>query len=233
MLTADFELVRDINLQTNAYKDPSEIVQVGSIGYFTATTLETGPALFKTNGTASGTVIVLDPSPGPDTISINELTNVSGVLFFTAQASATGRELWRSNGTAIGTQVVKDIAAGTGGSYPQYLTNVNGTLFFNAIGGNGEQLWKSDGTEAGTVVVKPFSAATGANAPRELANANGTLYFKRQQHNCGARALEKRWHSGRTVLVSDIATGDSPTTNTLKRNSNPASFTNVEVLCIS
>ncbi len=62
LLTADFELVDDINTQTSAYEDPSEIVQVGSIGYFTATTPETGPALFKTNGTASGTVMVLDPA---------------------------------------------------------------------------------------------------------------------------------------------------------------------------
>ena len=58
------------------------------------------------SGTAPGTLLVKDITPGfPDTNPFR-LTNVNGTLFFTAEDDTHGIELWRSNGTPCGTWMV-------------------------------------------------------------------------------------------------------------------------------
>src|SRR5207253_2828532 len=99
----------------------------------------TGNELWKTDGTAAGTVLVEDILTYPPNDSFPaHLTNVDGTLFFTANndPSTNGRELWKSDGSAAGTLMVKDIRAGSSDSNPSYLINVNGTLFFKATDGN-------------------------------------------------------------------------------------------------
>src|SRR5262249_25032555 len=140
-----------------------------------------GRELWKSNGTAAGTVMVLDINTGKSQGSDpGNLTNLNDTLLFAADDGKNGGELWKSDGTAAGTVMVKDINPGKTtfyttyckpGSYgrichtkkvqvpsssgPSQLINVNGTLYFFASGGtNGNGLWKSDGTSAGTVLVK-------------------------------------------------------------------------------
>src|SRR5919202_1008300 len=86
-----------------------------------------GYELWKSDGTAAGTVMVKDIQPGPGPSVPVYLTNVNGTVFFAADDGAHGHELWRSDGTADGTVLVKDIQPGTVGSQPSQLTNVNGT----------------------------------------------------------------------------------------------------------
>ncbi len=75
---------------------------IGNTVYFSA--LSKGyRGLWKSDGTAAGTVLVKEISP-------TELTNVNGTLFFAATDGATGRELWKSDGTTAGTIRVKDIS---------------------------------------------------------------------------------------------------------------------------
>src|SRR5262249_59930985 len=112
-----------------------------------------GFELWKTNGTAAGTQLVLDLNPGVASANIQSLMNINGTLFFAASDGTTagrhGRELWRSNGTAAGTVLVRDINPGGGDSSPTLLTNANGVLFFAATDGvRPIQLWKSNGTAA-------------------------------------------------------------------------------------
>jgi ELWxxDGT repeat protein len=142
--------------------------------------------LWKTDGTAQGTVLVKDIAPGPFASYPSQLTVSNGSLFFVAdhdRASASAHiagELWKTDGTAQGTVLVKDIAPGLAGSVPVELTDVNGTLFFAAdkdgvtdgFTGPQRQLWKTDGTAAGTVLVKEI-------VPQDLTAVpiNGTLLF--------------------------------------------------------
>ena len=86
--------------------------------------------LWKSDGTAAGTVRVLDIYAGSRNSDPSSLTNVNGTLFFAAYTGSSGYELWKSDGTSGGTIRVQDIDPGGGDSNPHYLTDVNGTLFF-------------------------------------------------------------------------------------------------------
>ena len=63
-----------------------------------------GFELWKSNGTAAGTVMVKDINPGSKSSYPSFLTNVDGSLFFAATDAVHGSQLWQSNGTTAGTQ---------------------------------------------------------------------------------------------------------------------------------
>ncbi len=154
-----------------------------------------GDELWKSDGTAAGTMMVKDIGPGSSGSDPQDLTNVNGTLYFDANDGRDGSELWKSDGTAAGTVMVKDIDPGSDSSVPQDLTNVNGTLYFAANdGAHGDELWKSDGTAAGTVMVKDIDpGATGSGPSFDLTNVNGTLYFDGQRRHAWLRAVEVGW----------------------------------------
>src|SRR5262245_55669770 len=81
------QMVLDINTNTLP-SNPSQMVAIGPITYFAADDGVHGVALWKSDGTAAGTVLVKDINPG-------SLTNVNGTLFFTADDGVHGIELWR------------------------------------------------------------------------------------------------------------------------------------------
>src|SRR5262249_27563073 len=124
-----------------------DLTNVNGTLFFTASDGSHGQELWKSDGTAAGTVLVKDINPGSNGSNPTSLTNVNGTLFFTANDGSHGQELWKSDGTAAGTVMVKDINPGSsayGNSSPTDLTNVNGTLFFSAYdAAHGGELWKS------------------------------------------------------------------------------------------
>src|SRR4029453_8297673 len=127
--------------------------------FFDADEGTTGRELWKSDGSAAGTVLVKDLDQGSADSSPSSPTNVNGTVFFGAEDGVHGSELWKSDGSTAGTVLVKDIAPGLRGSIfpfgPFVLTSANGTLFFSASDAtSGQELWKSDGTAAGTVLVK-------------------------------------------------------------------------------
>ena len=70
----------------------------------------TGRELWKSDGTAAGTVLVKDIDPGRRARSRRPSRTSDGTLFFTADDGSTGNELWKSDGTPAGTTLVKDIS---------------------------------------------------------------------------------------------------------------------------
>ena len=118
----------------------------------------TGYELWRTDGTAAGTVLVKDiiPGPGPSDPfdAPMELTNVNGMLFFSACASGhLNCELSKcSDGTDAGTMRLKDINPDGASSNPGFFFGFNGIAFFRATEpGSGTELWRSDGTSRGDV----------------------------------------------------------------------------------
>src|SRR5262249_44439761 len=108
---------------------PLNLTNVNGTLFFAAFDAVNGNALWKSDGTATGTTSLsgnIDPA---------DLTNVNGTLFFTADDRIHGSELWKSDGTAAGTTLVKDLQPGSSPSYPGGLTAVNGTLFLRTRSG--------------------------------------------------------------------------------------------------
>ncbi len=204
------------------------LVESGGNLFFGAYTEALGFELWKSDGTASGTVLVKDITSGNEAASgadlttnfyygLRELTDVNGTLFFSTQTGDGDYELWKSDGTEAGTVRVKDILPGTGTSYPRYLTEFNNTLFFVADDGqNGRELWKSDGTEAGTVLVKDIIPGPGGSSfpgffpgsgPNPLVVADSTLFFTADDGTTGFELWKTDGTTAGTVLVADIVPG--------------------------
>jgi ELWxxDGT repeat protein len=171
-----------------------------------------GSALYKSDGTATGTVLVKTLGGPPEW-----LTNVNGTLCFAANSSTSGVELWKSNGTAAGTVLVKDINPGSGSSAPRHLAALNGTVYFAANNGTlGEELWKSNGTAAGTVLVKdiyagtapspysPYEPVPASGSPKELTAYNGKVYFAATAPVYGTELWRTDGTAAGTVLVKDL-----------------------------
>ena len=111
---------------------PYYLTAVGNTLYFVANDGTYGYELWKSDGTAAGTVMVKDIYSGSSSSSPYYLTAVGNTLYFRANDGTNGYELWKSDGTASGTVMVKDIYNGSGGSNPSDLTAVGNTLYFRA-----------------------------------------------------------------------------------------------------
>ena len=182
-----------------------EITAVGSSVFFTHESASHGIELWKSDGTAAGTVLVKDIVPGVGSSAPYNLTAVSGTLFFVA-SDANGYELWKSDGTAAGTVLVKDINAGEG-SYPLSLTAVGNTLFFQADDGvHGRELWKSNGTPGGTALVADSSVGASNSELSKLTAVAGTLFFT----NTDTAGVEL-WSSDGTTMsrFADLQIGEN------------------------
>jgi ELWxxDGT repeat protein len=141
-------LVKDID--PGGSSSPSDLTAVGGTLFFNATDVTNDRELWKSDGTAAGTVLVKDIRPGRDRSGPSYLTDVSGTLFFEAREDITGSELWKSDGTAAGTVLVKDIRPGSDSSSPNNLFNLRGTLFFR------RRDRPREGHKAGKQLVEPL-----------------------------------------------------------------------------
>jgi ELWxxDGT repeat protein len=156
-------LVKDINQGAgHAFgtlnAPPPSFTNVNGTLYFLADDGLYGFELWKSDGTAGGTVRVKDINPGANwafsDASPPSLTNVRGTLFFAADDGTNGRELWKSNGTDAGTVLVANIRPGGASSNPQWLAEAGGLLFFQADDGtSGAELWvNTDNVQPTTIV---------------------------------------------------------------------------------
>lgn len=175
-----------------AGSSPKNFAIANNTLFFAAYTPESGIELWKSDGTAQGTLLVKDIAPGvvgwnfPRSSEPNYLTNANGTLFFNANDGTTnGQELWKSDGTEGGTTMVKNIATGTYESgNPRDLNVINNILYFVADDElHGAELWKSDGTEAGTNLLVDLYTGTVGSGPSDVYNFNGVLYFNARDNS--------------------------------------------------
>lgn len=184
-----------INQTTASSIDSSDAVSAGGTTYFLASAEgEQRPSLWKSDGTAAGTVLVKDFS----TSVVGNLMVVGSRLFFTAAPEnggggeegfgsglalkgGTGSQLWTSDGTAAGT-----VAVPTGTSVPanvSQLTAVGDTLYVAAYDDEREySLWSSDGTSM-------TDLGPGTSDPGNLTASHGRLYFSRYDNDTDSQVL--------------------------------------------
>jgi ELWxxDGT repeat protein len=190
------------------------LTNVGGTLFFAANDGTNGKDLWKSDGTAAGTVVVTDIQLGGaySYSSHSTLTNVGGTLFFAARDGTHGKELWKSDGTAAGTVLVTDIQPGSAGSYPAALTNVGGTLFFSAADDtHGDELWK-----LATSPNQPPAVAKAASATPSPVTGTTTSLSVLGKDDGGEANLTYTWATTGTppAAVSFTANGSNAAKNT-------------------
>lgn len=197
-------LVKDIAPGPGS-SNPSHLIAYQGSLYFTAENALSGVELWRSNGTASGTMLATDVRPGSAGSFPDNLTIVNGRLFFSADDGTRGVELWPQ---------VADINPGSASSVPQFLTKLGTTLLFAADDGtNGNELWKTDGISDDTTLVKDINPGPPPSNPHGFTLVNGTMLFVADDGTNGTELWATDATMSGTRLVADIqpgATGSSP-----------------------
>ena len=181
---------------------------VGGILYFVANDGTHGRELWRTDGTAGGTVRLTDvptlPFDAPGC-----LTELAGLLLFCANDGVSGLEVWRSDGTTVGTVRVTDIDPGLGFgvplAYPGEFYRAGSHVYFTGYTrALGFELWRTDGTPGGTVPVQDISPgpSSGMRFLLEAQAAGNRLFFLAHDGQHG----RELWATG---LAPSLAVGDA------------------------
>ena len=153
---------------------------------FSAYTTELGEELWISDGTVSGTHLLLDINPGeigsqPKIYN----ANLDGLIIFSAFDSTHGPEIWVTDGTTAGTQLLIDTFAGIDEYAPSPLStfSIGNKFVFQAESDvYGTELFVTDGTPEGTMLLvdieptsETFIRAIGSAATFE--EYAGFVYF--------------------------------------------------------
>ncbi|MGL4630087.1 MAG: ELWxxDGT repeat protein [Leadbetterella sp.] len=178
-------LLKDIRTVDNIGAYPRNFTTNGIVCYFTADDGVNGRELWKTDGTAAGTVMVKDIHTGAQGSDPQNMVLAGNLLLFSANTSTTGRELYRSDGTQINTFLVKDIYLGVNSGISSTNSKPFGIIgphiFFSATNGiNGYELWKSNGTLVNLVeniqreIIPNYSTKDGVSPSAQVHTNPGT-----------------------------------------------------------
>ena len=188
-------LLKEINTG-NANADssnPHNFYPLNGSFLFTATDATHGEELWKTDGTAGGTVLVKDINPGsgssasisffgfefPLSLGFHTFNNKA---YFQATDGASNGELWVTDGTTANTILLKDIVSATGISIP-FIAAIDGVNYPSKFifpvsdgdAGTRAELWETDGTPGGTVLFKSFSPVNTGDIPEVFLPYNADI----------------------------------------------------------
>jgi ELWxxDGT repeat protein len=221
----------------------SNFAVMGGTVFFAGNDGTNGFELWKSDGTANGTVMVKDINTanvvgGAAGNSFPQhLTVVGNTLFFSAisefpaNSGTYGRYLWKSDGTENGTDLVRDVNnapvpdpggfGGQGGLAPlKPFAVMGGAIYFSGRDANNDwELWTADANNGAARVADINNM--GSSDPREITTVGNQLYFSAIGSVAAGREL---WISNGTPAgtsqVADIYSGNN-------NSSNPGDFTAV------
>jgi len=209
---------------------PYGLTNVNGTLYFAATDPVVGREIWKSDGTAEGTVVLKDIRPGTEqyypyglySSNPTSLKNSNGTLHFMAY-DGSGIRFFQSDGTTNGTAPVS--AAIPRLNSVKASVDINGRMFF--VGSEQtiqNELWISDGTPTGTVLLKDVRPGSNDARISNLTNADGILYFTADDGVHGNELWRSDGTPNGTVLVSDLNT--TPTGG-FPGSSNPTELTSL------
>ena len=198
-------LLADIHTDAsvNPSSHPDDLVAAGDLLFFTANNIENGRELWRTDGTAVGTVLVRDIFPGTASSNPESLVALGDRLYFSADDGLHGVELWRSDGTFEGTTMDMEINL-HGSSNPKDLTVFQDMLLFNAFSPDaGEELWI---VEAGKLprVLKHIAEGARSSSPAGFTVWQGYVYFQADDGVHGTELWRTDGTTAGTVMVRDV-----------------------------
>ncbi|HEY4941834.1 MAG TPA: hypothetical protein VII56_10430 [Rhizomicrobium sp.] len=204
---------------TNAF--PQGLTTVGNTVFFQDGDGVGGIDLWKTDGTAAGTVMVKHIESanigGNGVQQAQDLQNMSaqnGLLMFSANDGVDGTQLWRSDGTALGTFQVKVINStnqANAGIDTSVQTNPLAigpiTYYMGSDAVHGNELWATDGTVLGTHLLKDISPGFVNSNPTLLTPGGAGFFFVANDGAHGSELWTSDGSAGGTHMVSDIKPG--------------------------
>ena len=187
---------------------PSNFTRSGDITYFTATDPTHGRELWRSDGTAAGTVLVKDIVAGAGSSTPSNLTDVGGTLFFSVSDVSIGEQLWKSDGTGAGTvQVAPLTPPGSHASATDFAAAGRVFFFSVRVDGVGQELWRSDGTAAGTALVKDIAPGSASASPSGITAFGSGVVFAAKATTQGVELWKSDGTAVGTVQVADIEPG--------------------------
>lgn len=209
----------DINAGTGS-SNPREFCVCNGALLFQAFSDNAGAELWISDGTISGTRMLVDINPGRRPGFPDNFTELNGRQYFFAGDARHHRQLWVTDATVAGTYHVSNIdTMFSHASAAAPITNYNGQLlFWGRDSVNGYCLWSSDGTTAGTkLVIDPDTVRDGSLTRSKFYLFKNRLWFVTFSAKSGKRQLWATDGSAAgTQLMSDkIALNDFLVTNDL------------------
>jgi ELWxxDGT repeat protein len=183
-----------------------------SLALFIADDSLHGKELWVTNGTTSGTQMVMDIWAGTGDGDPKLIDTLEGKMIFFATKEGSGRELWATDGTPGGTDMLADIDPGTGSAFTNdiFLGHAGNKIFVVAENSpNGDALYVTNGTPGGTGLVKDICMGSGNDVPAWSSSKMGVaagnlLYFSSYGTTCSGYELwvSDGTPSGTSMIIS-------------------------------
>ncbi len=213
----------------------ADLTSLGTRLLFSGNDGGNAPALWRSDGTVSGTWMVSSVAPDPPPVGL--AGNVpfvvqGGYAYFTSTTSIGTPaapvyrvSLWRSNGIPDGTASVTALAYET--SLSSYVAGnfqaTPGRIFFTlgpTVSAAPTTLWSSDGTAAGTLALRSILPAgdgsDGSTAVASFATLGNVLYFSNYDPGTGLELWRSDGTQGGTAFFYDLLPGgDSGTPQAL------------------
>ena len=138
-----------------------------------------GRELWKSDGSAAGTVLVKDIEAGADGSFPTDFFEFENEVYFMTTEETSGfprnykKSLWKTDGTEAGTILLKEFSF-YGTNYPPYFTAYKNKLYFTVFDSStaGVHLWRTDGTVAGTE-----AAYIGFDFPKNMIVINNDMFL--------------------------------------------------------
>jgi ELWxxDGT repeat protein len=172
-------LVKDLNPISSGSSGAAAPVEIANhVALFSANDVVNGEALWRTDGTQAGTVLVKDINTVNTDAKFSSIVNVNGFGLFFASDGVNPAQLWRSDGTANGTVLLKAISFPITSSAQPSMIVSGGVAYFAAADANGRGLWKSDGTPEGTTLIRSFPSTETDFYPDHLVASGNKVFFQ-------------------------------------------------------
>jgi ELWxxDGT repeat protein len=195
---------------------PSFLVDVDGTLFFSAFTAADGFELWRSDGFAADTSLVVDILPdsghGSPTGIVDSGAFGGGILF-AADNGTHGNELFSSNGSAGNIQLVSNFEPGAGPSFPR-VELVNGLVAFVSAEttATGVEPWISvdTGVTFTEISLGDLNPGPSDSFPGDFVVAGGTTFFVAETSANGRELWKTGGSAATTAMVKDIFPGTAP-----------------------
>lgn len=158
--------------------------------------------LWRTDGTAAGTMALANVGHTSYGDNIIEMTDANGLLYFVAEGDPAGSGLWRSDGMPTGTVRLGDL--GISGGNLHNLAALGRSVVFAAEDAAGVELWTVGGPPSGLVRIADINPGPADSNPSGLTAFRNAITFAADNGQQGVELWRSDGTATGTALVKDI-----------------------------